>query len=67
MLLIISGYQWGSCWRLLPILHLHDWRRMEVFLINNSVNNNIHLGRRPPKFSGPRLKPMEHIAKSGTG
>ena len=30
---------------------------------NNSVKKSIHLGRRPPKFWGPRLEP---IGKSGT-
>ena len=33
---------------------------------NNIAKNNIHLSRRPPKFWGPRLQPIEPIGKSGT-
>ena len=36
-----------------------------VWKSNNSVNNIIHLGRRPPKFWGPRLQPIEPIGKFG--
>ena len=34
---------------------------------NNSVKKNIHFGRRPPKFWGPRFDTNEPIGKSGTG
>jgi hypothetical protein len=30
------------------------------------LTNIIHLDRRPPKFLGPRLQPIEPIGKSGT-
>jgi hypothetical protein len=33
---------------------------------NNSVKNNIHLGRRSSKFWGHMLRPIEPIGKSGT-
>ena len=38
----------------------------EVWKSNNSVENIIHLDRRPLKFWGHRLEPIEPIGKSST-
>ena len=35
--------------------------------IYDNVKNIIHLGRRPPRYWGPRLQPAKPIGKSGTG